>query len=464
MRKPRSVFSAFLGLILMLAACSPATFSPPHQMHLAPGDHMIRPKIAIDASGVSHITGIVNNRVIYYRTVLGQPSLGLTMTMTGTGTNWRQFDPDIAVTDSGTAYLVWTELRGGAFKTACYQVIPPTPPAGGYPTGCRQLDPVDFSQGNTKVVSTGEYVYALYDRANSTGKVDSLWFKDLVTPGGTGTIYSYTDNSEEGYLYSWDAAVDREGYLHVGYLDNDGVGVSPFHDRLRYCSNRSLWAGTMNQCWFISSTNDLEGDVPVSLTLGDTSGEQYVILASVTDIAAIDEIRLASCSTAGCNFQSYLTVPLPSAWGSTSVIKDVEVNGNGNELALAWIGNNGTTSFDQVYVKHAPMAAHEPSSPSADRGTYKMGLESASVAHRPGYIFIGQYRVFAWAETGLSSVQYYSDDGDHQHMVYAQNCLSSPPNGEIASHGIHLAGVWEACGESYFSAQAYLTRMPVIRR
>ena len=43
-------------------------------------------------------------------------------------------------------------------------------------------------------------------------------------------------------------------------------------------------------------------------------------------------------------------------------------------------------------------------------------------------------------------------------------CLTSVPEGEIAAHGIFLAGAWQACSDTWFAAQAILTHLPLTVR
>jgi hypothetical protein len=95
--------------VILLGACVPITFTSPIQLHVTAGDQVIQAVIAMDAAGRSHIAGVVNDRIVYYRTRFGEPILTLTMTMSGSGTNWKQYGPDIAVTNNGTAYVTWVE-------------------------------------------------------------------------------------------------------------------------------------------------------------------------------------------------------------------------------------------------------------------------------------------------------------------------------------------------------------------
>jgi len=73
--------------VLLLGACIPYSFSPPKEVHIDPGDSVLQAQIAVDTQGVSHIVGVVNDRIVYYRTRYGEPIITATFTMSGSGTN-----------------------------------------------------------------------------------------------------------------------------------------------------------------------------------------------------------------------------------------------------------------------------------------------------------------------------------------------------------------------------------------
>lgn len=123
MKKKTILWKFFLLLTLILGACAPTTFSPPTEIHITDGDDVKQAVIAVDAAGLSHIAGVVADRIIYYRTRYGSALVfgKLTMVMDHSGTNWKQYSPDIAVLDDGTAYVTWVEQRGTTEKFACFQ-------------------------------------------------------------------------------------------------------------------------------------------------------------------------------------------------------------------------------------------------------------------------------------------------------------------------------------------------------
>ena len=109
MKKLGSMWLTMIVFVILLSACAPATYSPPTEIHLNPGDQMGQAVVALDDEGRSHIAGVVNDRIVYYRTRFGEKLVAFEMTMTGSGTDWKQYNPDIAVLDSGRAFVTWAE-------------------------------------------------------------------------------------------------------------------------------------------------------------------------------------------------------------------------------------------------------------------------------------------------------------------------------------------------------------------
>ena len=465
MKKHLCCYFALLCLVVLLVACEPYTFAPPTQVHITDGDYVEQGVIAVDAAGRSHIAGVVNDRVVYYRTKLGMPSVRLTMTMTGSGLNWRQYNPDIAVTDNGTASVVWVEQRGSAEKYACYQAIPLIPMPGGYNTGCVRLDSTFFSVGNVMVVARENKVYALYDAIDSSDRIGSLWYREMTDTSNKGIIYWYADNFESGYLYSWDAGIDSGGYLHVAFLDNSGVGAPPYPERLLYRSNRSTQSdGQMTQAWSIRATNNLEEKTPISLVFYDRGSVENVIVASVDEESGIDRILMTRCEANGCDLKGYILANLPSAWSTYSVITDVELVGNADKLYLGFIGYKESGPTSHVYVMADAFSSSSPLNQSEGRAGYKFDLEAVLVDSRPEITPSKKSPAFFWGEIDGSSKRFYSSNGLMIVKIHDSNCVALPLTGETASNGYHYAGVWDACSNSWFSAQAYTNQLPLIRR
>ncbi len=460
--KKRSVLRLlWIVPVILLGACLPTTFTKPTQIHISPSDQVAQPAIAVDAQGRSHIAGVVKDRIVYYRTFLGNPLAALTMTMSGSGVNWKQYKPDIAVTANGTAYLTWVEQRGGAEKYACWRSVPLIPPVAGYKTSCVPLNGTNQTTGNVKVVARGDTVYTVYDSIYTNGRIDALWYKELTDTTNTGMVYWYTNYFETGYLHSLDLGIDSQGKLHVAFLDNDGYGSPPYTNRLMYRSNVTTQPdGTMTQAWMAAFSNSLETDVPVSLSFYYSGTTERVAIADVFKTSGLDDIWIYSCVADGCGTHMGTLVHLPSSWDTQSVIKDVNIVGIDTTLYLSFIGDNDPSAAEQAYFMNALDTA-SPIELTQGSSTFKYDLEMVRVDPRPESPSTVPLRVMAWAESNLATIQFYVHDGFSRTKVYDTGCLTSLPEGEIAASGIFLAGVWDACSDSWFATQVNLIHLPL---
>jgi hypothetical protein len=461
-KKHLAWFLIFSCFFVFLAGCVPYSFSPPTQIHINPGDHVDQAVIAVDAAGRSHIAGVVNDRIVYTRTTFGDLKAKTTMTMTSTGTNWKQYDPDIAVTDAGTAWLVWVEQRGNADKIACYQTFPFFPPVGGYDTGCKRLDLGSLTTGNVMVVARGDKAYAIYDAKDDSDRIGALLYKELSNPANTGVIYSYSVHHETGVLHSWSAGIDSAGFLHVAFMENGGL----VETRLMYRSNRETdVGGAMTQGWTIATTYLAETDTPIDLSFYIQGTTETMAIASVRETSGKDRITIDSCTVADCTAHMSTYVTLPSSWDTLSVITDVEIVGIGTSLHLGFIGDDSPSLVAQVYYKDNAFNSDPPLMPSASSAAYKFDLEMVKVEPRPESPLPIAVPALAWGEkTNLLSVEYYSYGGLVKTTVYQTDCLSSLVTGEEASNGIYHAGVWQACSDAWFTTKANEAYLPVISK
>ena len=71
MKSKAIVWTFFLLLTIILSACVPTSFSPPTEIHITDGDRVEQAVVAVDGNGRSHIAGVVDDRIVYYRTRYG---------------------------------------------------------------------------------------------------------------------------------------------------------------------------------------------------------------------------------------------------------------------------------------------------------------------------------------------------------------------------------------------------------
>jgi hypothetical protein len=466
MKKYMLFWLTLISLLAFLGACVPYSFSPPTIIRIGPTYPVEQAAIAVDADGRSHIVGVSKDRIMYYRTRFGEPLYKMTFTMTSNDVGWIQYNPDIAVLDNGTAYLVWIEQRGGSEKYACYRDIPLIPPIGGYKAYCARLD-TELSTGIVWVTARGNTAYAVYDRIYD-GRTADLWYKQLTKlPPNSGRVDWFTERLETARIYSLDMGIDSGGFLHVGYHYNYTItGVPPFNERLEIRSNRSAAIdGTMEQVWVIFSGNAKDQDVPVSLSFYYEGSTERVALANVEHPTTVDRIYIDSCAVNGCEPITHKNNPvsLPFSWFDFSIIDDVEILGIDDTLYLSFIGDDDTTYNEQVYYKDA-FSASDPTDCSNGSATWKLDLEMTRVDPRPESPFYTPFPTMAWAESDLATTKFYTHEGITRTLVYNTTCGTSLPAGDIASNGFYFSGVWDACLNTWFSSQAWLNNMPLILR
>jgi len=468
--KTKAILWTFVLLFtLILSACIPQTFSPRTDIHITDGNRVEQAVIAVDADGRSHIAGVVNDRIVYFRTRYGAalPLGKITMTMTGSGTNWKQYDPAIAVLDDGEAYVTWVEQRGGPEKFACYQQIPLVPPVGGYDKDCDPLDGTEQTAGNVLVAARGSTAYAVYDRPYSDGRTADMWYKRIAGGSVTGRVAWWIEAFETVYFHSLDLGIDESGFLHVGLHYNWTTGgPPPYGERLEIRSNRSTMADfQMDQVWMIYAGSSLDEDIPVSLSFYQDGTTQRVALASGFQPATLDQIWVDSCTAVGCTAKADTLVSLPASWLTTSVIDDVEIEGIDEDLYLSFIGDDNTapTGAPQVYYKEV-FSSDPPTELSDGSATFKFDLEMTKVVPREEIGLVG-LPIMAWGESNLVTNFYFVTEGIFpQIKVSEDNCVTSLLSGDIASNEIYLSGVWDACENTWFTTQAWNTQLPLITK
>jgi hypothetical protein len=461
MKKLLSLWVSLIVFVILVSACVPITFSPPTEIHLNSGDQVEQSVVAVDDEGRSHIAGVVNDRVVYYRTRYGEKLTAFEMTMTGSGTDWKQYNPDIAVLDSGRAFVTWVEQRGGPQKYACHQQIPVLVPIGGFDKDCDPLDGAQQAAGNVWVTASGTTAYAVYDRPAGNGRTADLWYQQLAGGSAIGRVDWFSLELKTAEIYSLDLGIDEGGFLHVGYHYNWTIsGTPPFAERMELRSNRATQPdGQMSQVWL-----QLEGFLieytPVSLSFYHSGTTQRVAVA----FGSYYQVWVDSCTAIGCGSRANDEVAWPVSWGLGSEVSDVEILGIGENLHVGFIGNSNSTpiSTDQVYYTFDAFDVTAPEQISSGSATSKYDLQMTRVNARPESA-ADHFAVVAWGESSPTVNEFFIYDGILNTIkVYATNCVANLPSGEIGSNGFYVSGVWDDCGNTMFSTQAWTTQLPLI--
>ena len=73
------------------------------------------------------------------------------------------------------------------------------------------------------------------------------------------------------------------------------------------------------------------------------------------------------------------------------------------------------------------------------------------------------FPMMAWGETNLLLNEFFVFDGIGTIVkVYATDCRTNPPIGEIGSNGIYFSGVWDDNHDTMFTTQAWTAQLPII--
>jgi len=460
MKKTHSIWVTLVVFAILMSACVPATYSPPTEIHLNPGDQMGQAVVAVDDEGRSHIAGVVNDRIVYYRTRFGEKLVAFEITMTGSGANWKQYNPDIAVLDSGRAFVTWVEQRGGAEKYACNQQIPILVPIEGFDKDCDPLDDPQHTAGNVWVTARGTTAYAVYDRPAGNGRTADLWYQQLAGGSAVGRVDWFFGEFKTAEIYSLDLGIDDGGFLHVGYHYNWTInGTPPFAERMELRSNRSTQPdGQMSQVW-LTLAGFLIEYTPVSLSFYQAGANQRVALA----FGSYYQVWVDSCAVIGCGSQANDEVVWPVGWGLGSEINDVEILGIGDYLHVGIIGNSRLTpiSTDQVYYTSDAFSVTAPKQVTLETATLKYDLGITRAERRPEN-GSGVYAILAWGETSQTLNEFFVYDGFNIIKVYETSCIANLPRKEIGSNGFYVSGVWDDCGDTLFTSQAKIQHLPMI--
>lgn len=470
MQKVSSVFVFFVLMIVVLGGCVPATFINPAHVNVDPGDNITDVSIAIDGNGMKHIVGIKDDRVVYFRGNIGEPTYQFTIgwgyLLPGTDTSdWSQHKPEIAVQSNGTAHIVWYEEYGDpSQKTACYLEVAPAYD----PTSLEYCHPLDVSDGYTtglvRVAAKGNVAYAVYDRIDTDGYVESVWYKKLEELTTTGLVVNYTVVTEDAYINTFDMAIDDNGNLHIAYIDLATYTPNP---RLWYRSNATTKPDySMNQIWAIASGTSLQKDVQPSIHFYK---DEFVMITSVWEFDGNQGIFVDRCNIIGCADQiSKLPTFSLDDWDSSSEFLEVKGMGISDDYFLSFIAHNEKSSDYQVWY----WAYTFPGDPVqiTDSSYVKSQLKMVDSP----FPIIGYLE--SWESDGLLStyvdrVSIYDEEYGVRE-VKKSFCpgLIKNKSSDMASYvdlmtdSVPVAGVWNVCNKTWFSTNAFMIDLPLIMK
>ena len=453
MQKKTLLFVSLAILVSIMAGCIP-DFIPPIKLSTT-ASPLEDPAIAVDLRGNSHIVGVSNDRIVYHRIdKLG--SIKRTEILVA-DLIVMQSKPDIAVTDDGTAWIVWIEeLPAG--KKACFTSIPK---AGDFSKECQILDddPDSLSSGFVQVTARANATYAVFDSIHEiSGKIKALFFRRLDTDA-LGAIDIYV--SDGGILYGMDIGIDSNGYLHVVYIDRATLVGEP---RLRYRANVTMGGfATMGQVWDIWEGLGVDPNVTPKISFHNfTSSSENVIMAYEGGSGYYAYV--ATCITDGCGSQVSKFVP------DTNVLDLTEIDILGyfepNGYVVSFVGKETVDVYPQVYTWNSKVATiTQITNSDTNKSDLSMVYGFEAVIGFIEYIIkTGPPPLELPFETA-TVMEYDLSHGLRSVFHTACPHTSNDRKLDMASamvENIPVAGVWNICDETWFSTNAFLGYMPLI--
>ncbi len=85
------------------------------------------------------------------------------------------------------------------------------------------------------------------------------------------------------------------------------------------------------------------------------------------------------------------------------------------------------------------------------------------IESRAGSGGIAPIPVISWAESDFITAKYFAEGWLSEVVKVSEDqCLDSLNSGDVSSNGIYLAGVWDACSDTWFTTQAWREQLPLI--
>lgn len=331
----RKIFLLIFIEVLALTACIPSIF-PPTPLLSTTGYSLDTPgnpiAIAVEPNGRKSILWLEKGegvggvgKLIYWRTHFGQPTATASLVVNPAAV------PDIAVTDSGVAYLVWFS-SDGPNRTFNYAAMSPD---------STSISPHTLYSGalydtalHMRVIARGETVYAVFPGYGC------LYYQQLSpTLAARMKVSNYLVSNSS--LEDLRVTIDSANKLHVLWIERPNP-MGRYH--LRYNSNATVTgSGDMNQGVNFGPYTDSLGEAFDITTAGTPLNESVYLLYRYQ----AGRLFAASCLANGCPAMSLpdeidLT---PSSW----LITELRAVGIGSIVYVAFLAMNSSTSNSELF-------------------------------------------------------------------------------------------------------------------
>ncbi|GAP12122.1 hypothetical protein BECAL_03324 [Bellilinea caldifistulae] len=432
-------FSVLVAVISLLAACT-ITFMPPHPLNDLAANYLLA--IAVDSQGTKHIVGEdpTTHQLVYLRTRLGiiedkQPIRLIT--------GWWPAAPEIGVLADGTVILAWYEKYDASSPKyrICIKI---------YPSSVDVVCTPDFSDNPpdsfspiVKVITRGSTGYVIYSKQEGTQY--TLRYEKVSSGSERGKVNS---ESSDPMVRTVEGVVDSAGYLHVIWYARGAPGTG----RVLYASNRTTDGSgnmTQNRILLIADSDLLN---PPAITTYSTAGSERVAFAYVKDNSGSDdEIYHQNIKVDNTDWSGEMKLTLS---GGAYRLGDVHLVGVNNAYLIGFLRNNTISATSEVWLRDAAgMITQITNNTYSERelemvpagGGFVMAYKRQPQSSEPRQVFI-------------------YDPIKGERLIYSESCSSDNSGGEMAASGEVVAGVWAQCDRVWFSANAELVYLPLVRK
>ena len=445
--------------LLLLTACL-ATTPPPGPLRLSGASYQSTDDdqlaVAVDASGRKHIaraecrtdTG-KSCRIIYQSTHVGEQGAYQVWTPV-TGYTFR--NPDIAVTNSGLAFVTWQNCPDDNPSTRLCSTwfLRSDNDLGAY-----VLDIGTHSLSAPVVVSRGEVVYAVHEVTVGTAS-SALRFCKISDPEYD--CFWASDHADTGLPRSAiAAAVSGYGSLHVAWLYGDGTS------RIAYSSdNYAAQNADMSILLNMGTANYLPPVVAIE------TDNTYVYYALATNELASDRMTLYYCAPTNCSTNGgvkVINLPEEKAW---SIYGKPSITAGS---AWALVGFSAITtdhsSQSEVYYFTYPAGGTE----TAVTRPYPTNLGDGNNDCDPVVALVDGWITIGWHICGFPPARddvYIYDYINGGRIVHA-SAWAGRGGLDLAANGEYVAGIWnELQGDgriaTWLAFNSHMTWLPVIKK
>jgi hypothetical protein len=454
---------------LLLTGC-PAGLPTPAALQLSGATYQstddAQLAIAVDASGAQHIARIECDtttgkacRVIYEARRNG---VTLAYQPYSPSTNYLFRNPDIAVTNSGTAYMTWQN---------CPDNDPNTRLCSTWYISSDSLSTLHVLEIGTHslsapvVVARGQTVYAIHEITNGAtgGALRYCQVSPAVNP--CHWVSGHPDSATDT-LRRWhaSAAVSSYGALYVAWLENAGGANSNTY------YNDNYGAANSDMVHSLSLGPNVLYFPPAIAVETDDSWVHILLSIDNTPGSGSDEMDIYYCNPVNCAGGGGIrTVDLP-------VGKSWKIHGTpsltaGSAWAVAaFSAENSDYTGTEIFSFYYSGGAAAPTASAIPLHT---ALSTGTTDCDPLVVLVsGTYLAIGWHICGFppsrGDVYFYSTANGPDGVIHSPATTFAGRGGlDLAANGDYVAGIWnevQADGRiaTWLAYNSYVTYLPVI--